>query len=148
MWTMAIRTAYTRPAVQRSLVEHATTHTRVPRRVHLRDSSRTMSTSQEPHITPINASDFDEWAQLFRGYIDFYKSSIPDTQYRRTFDRIIDPSKDLYGLALRDAGDDNKLIGIAHFYPHQTPWGEKPIMHFNGVSTLYPFKKQFGALCK
>lgn len=94
------------------------------------------TTTKEAQITAINAADYDEWARLFRAYIDFYKSSIPDAQYRKTFDRLVDPSKDLYGLALRDPANESKLIGIAHFFPHQTPWSEKPIMHFNGKSLL------------
>jgi hypothetical protein len=72
---------------------------------------------------------------LFRAYIDFYKSSIPETQYQSTFDRLIDPAKDLHCLVLRTPGgseEKRKLFGIAHFYPHQTPWSEKPIMHLNG----------------
>ena len=83
-------------------------------------------------ITSLEDFDFDEWNRLFRAYIDFYKATIPETQYRRTFDRLVDPNADLYGLALRDIQDADKLYGIAHFYPHQTPWSEKQIMHFNG----------------
>lgn len=95
---------------------------------------RTMtSTAPQPRITNLQKSDYDEWARLFRAYIDFYKASIPEIQYQRTFERLLDPGKDLYGLALRDTREEGKLLGIAHFYPHQTPWSEKSIMHFNGM---------------
>jgi len=100
---------------------------------HLNTSPTQASTTQGITITPLHESDYEDWARSFRAYVDFYKSSIPVPQYRKTFERIIDPGKDLYGLALRD---DGKLVGIAHFYPHQTPWSEKMIMHFNGTWVL------------
>ena len=71
---------------------------------------------------------------MFRAYVAFYKSELSDTQYRKTFNRLVDPSSDLYGLVLRDAQDHEKLLGLAHYYPHQTPWSEKKIMHFNGMT--------------
>jgi hypothetical protein len=83
-------------------------------------------------ITPLEQSDYAEWERLFRLYIAFYKSSLPDTQYAKTFARILDPQKDLYGLVLRDATDPKKLYGLAHYFPTQTPWAEEMLMHFNG----------------
>lgn len=89
--------------------------------------------SSELQITPIKRDDFEEWERLFRLYIDFYKSSLPDEQYRKTFERIVDPQKDLYGLVLRDLRDPKKLHGLAHYFPTQTPWAEEQLMHFNGM---------------
>jgi hypothetical protein len=90
-------------------------------------------------IAPIQAVDKPAWSTLFRAYVDFYGASLPETQYQSTFDRLIDPTKDLHCLVLRtpdDSGEERKLFGIAHFYPHQTPWSEKPIMHLNGKILL------------
>lgn len=83
-------------------------------------------------ITPIEKEDYDEWERLFRLYIEFYKSSLPDAQYPKTFARILDSQKDLYGLVLRDSQDPRKLYGLAHYFPMQTPWAEEMLMHFNG----------------
>jgi hypothetical protein len=86
-------------------------------------------------IAPIQAVDKPAWTSLFRAYVDFYGASLPETQYQSTFDRLIDPKKDLHCLVLRtpdELGEERKVFGIAHFYPHQTPWSEKPIMHLNG----------------
>lgn len=97
--------------------------------------STTMSTSKL-NIQPPTASDYDQWEALFRAYIAFYKSTIPESQYRATFNRLIDPKGDIDGLVLRDPEDETKIIGIAHFYSHQTPWSEGRIMHFNGMYLL------------
>lgn len=97
--------------------------------------SRKMSDSPVPselRITPIEKEDFDEWERLFKLYIEFYKSSLPDAQYPKTFARILDPQKDLYGLVLRDSQNPRKLYGLAHYFPMQTPWAEEMLMHFNG----------------
>lgn len=85
-------------------------------------------------ISAIQKSDYSPWSKLFRAYIDFYKSSLPDEQYRQTFGRITDPTTDLYGLGMRESGPDGRLFGIMHFYPHQTPWSDKQIMHINGMA--------------
>ena len=95
-------------------------------------STSTINTA-DVEITLVRDSDFREWSRLFRKYIDFYESALPDEQYRNTFNRLIDPEKDLYAFVLRRKDDESKLHGIAHFYPHQTPWSESPIMHLNGM---------------
>ena len=95
-----------------------------------------MSTVDDLHITAVHATDFEEWARLFRKYIDYYESALPDDQYRNTLNRILDPGKDLYAFILRSSKSEQKLYGIVHFYPHQTPWSEQSIMHMNGKSPL------------
>lgn len=92
-----------------------------------------LSALSELRITPIEKEDYDEWERLFRLYINFYKSSLPDTQYPKTFARILDSQKDLYGLVLRDSQNPRKLYGLAHYFPTQTPWAEEMLMHFNGA---------------
>ena len=94
------------------------------------------ATPGEPCITPIEKEDYGEWERLFRLYIKFYKSSLPDAQYPKTFERILNPEKDLYGLVLRDSENPRKLYGLAHYFPMQTPWAEEQLMHFNGMLKL------------
>jgi hypothetical protein len=122
-----IRAQHLRVSTSTSIVQSLIAHSR---------NRSTMSTSTQPQITAIKSSDFSEWSRLFRAYIAFYKSDIPDTQYRQTFDRLVDPSTDLFGLVLRDPQDPEKLLGLAHYFPHQTPWSNKQIMHFNGTHSI------------
>jgi len=56
-------------------------------------------------IAPIQAVDQPAWTSLFRAYVDFYGASLPETQYQSTFDRLIDPKKDLHCLVLRTPDD-------------------------------------------
>ncbi|KAJ5102818.1 acyl-CoA N-acyltransferase [Penicillium argentinense] len=95
-----------------------------------------MASLEEFKITKLNRDDFDEWAALFRAYIDFYETNIPEEQFKKTFDRILDADSDLYALVMRQqpAGSaSGKMTAIAHFFPQQTPWSEKKIMLLNDL---------------
>jgi hypothetical protein len=85
-----------------------------------------------PIIRTIARGDWTAWEPLFKAYIDFYKTSIPAEQYEKTFNRLVDPDTDLYGLVMTDDQDQSKLLAIAHYFPRQTPWSEKKVMHLNG----------------
>ncbi|KAM0185770.1 hypothetical protein ACHAPI_012009 [Fusarium lateritium] len=78
--------------------------------------------------------DFEEWSKLFHAYIAFYNSKIEEDQYARTFDRIIEEKNGLQALVVRQVkGDEKKLVGIAHFFPEQTPWSKKQILLLNDL---------------
>lgn len=93
-----------------------------------------MAFPEQFSITKLDRNDFDEWAALFRGYINFYETSITDDQYRKIFERILDSKSDLDALVMRQQGEsgNSKIIALAHFFPEQTPWSEKKIMLLNG----------------
>ena len=43
-------------------------------------------------IRPLQQSDFDAWATLWRGYLEFYETVLEAQVYNTTFARMIDPS--------------------------------------------------------
>lgn len=93
--------------------------------------------SDEFKITKLDHDDFAEWSVLFKGYIEFYQTTIPEEQYQKTFDRILNTEKDLYALVMRQqvpGSEKGKMVAIAHFFPTQTPWSEQNIMLLNGWS--------------
>ncbi|CAI6014314.1 unnamed protein product [Clonostachys chloroleuca] len=93
-----------------------------------------MTSNVEYKVTKLTRDDYDEWAVLFRAYIDFYRSSLDDEQYKKTFDRIIVEKDGLQALVVRQVGDGaEKMVGIAHFFPELTPWSEKKIMMLNDL---------------
>jgi GNAT superfamily N-acetyltransferase len=59
-------------------------------------------------------SDRDAWERLFRGYIDFYKRTLPDQEYERAWRRL-QADTEIHGCG---AHDDQNLVGIAHFLTH------------------------------
>ncbi|KAF4437559.1 histone acetyltransferase hpa2 [Fusarium austroafricanum] len=86
------------------------------------------------HIEKPVREDFEQWSKIFHAYIEFYKSKIDEDQYARTFDRIIEQKNGLQALVVRQVkGDEKTLVGIAHFFPEQTPWNEKQILLLNDL---------------
>ncbi|RSL38194.1 hypothetical protein CEP53_015087 [Fusarium sp. AF-6] len=93
-----------------------------------------MASTAQYQINEPTSADFDEWSVMFREYIHFYEASIEEGQYRRTFDRIINKENDLQALVLRRTVDGKEsIVGIAHFFPEQTPWSEKQILMLNDL---------------
>lgn len=105
-----------------------------------------MASSGESVITKLDRKDFKEWAGLFKGYINFYETSIPEDQYQKTFERILDPKSDLDALVMRQQETESgksKIIALAHFFPEQTPWSEKKILLLNGLFSSVSWEKKF-----
>jgi len=56
--------------------------------------------------------------QLARGYKDFYKTPIADTEYEEAWKRLL-AKDDVFGLGARQNG---RLVGIAHYLFHTSTW--------------------------
>ncbi len=70
-------------------------------------------------IAPLAPSDFDAWHPLWRGYQTFYKTDIPETTTRVSFDRMLDPTEPMAGaLAWRDG----QAVGMVHWLFHRSTW--------------------------
>ena len=63
-------------------------------------------------VRELSESDRDIWLSLWRGYLEFYKTTAPDVQYELTWKRLLDNEYNLYGLV---AEVDGKVCGIVHY---------------------------------
>ena len=70
-------------------------------------------------VRPLIQSDFETWKVLWRGYIEFYKASIPEEMYEITWKRLMDPNYNEHGLG---AELDGKLEGITHYSFQNSTW--------------------------
>lgn len=86
-------------------------------------------------IEAIKESDYAEWSAVWKQYLDFYETSLPEEQYKNTFKRLITPEtdkgKDLFGFLLRD--DSKEVKGLAHFLFHANCWTDKPHCYLNDL---------------
>ena len=73
-------------------------------------------------IRPVTPEDRDAWLSLWRGYIEFYKAEIPESQYELTWSRLLDPSNDSHGLV---AEIDGEVRGITHYSFQTSTWAPK-----------------------
>ena len=71
-------------------------------------------------VRPLAARDEDEWRVLWKGYLTFYKSSVPHEVYATTFARLLgDDAQDFRALV---AEVDGRLVGLVHFLFHRHCW--------------------------
>ena len=73
-----------------------------------------------PHtIKPLEAGDRTAWADLWRAYLAFYETVLPDEVYASTWSRLLDPAEPTWGaLALRDG----MPVGLVHWIFHRSNW--------------------------
>lgn len=70
-------------------------------------------------VRPLTSADKLEWLQLWRGYIEFYKAQLPESQYELTWNRLLDPEYNSFGLV---AEEDGAVLGITHYSFQTSTW--------------------------
>ena len=72
-----------------------------------------------PAIRPLVPGDRQAWADLWRAYLAFYETVLPDEVYVSTWSRLLDVDEPTWGaLALRDG----QPVGLVHWIYHRTNW--------------------------
>lgn len=75
-------------------------------------------------IRPLEAGDRAAWEPLFRGYLEFYKSSLPDDVIDETWSRLMSDDPQFHvGLGAVD-DQSAELVGIAHILFHRSTWSK------------------------
>ena len=71
-------------------------------------------------IRNLRAEDRTEWAALWREYLEFYETELPEEIYDSSFMRMMsDSDHEFHGLV---AEKDGELIGITHYLFHRHGW--------------------------
>ena len=70
-------------------------------------------------IRPLRLDERVAWEPLWKGYLDFYKASVPKEVYDTTWARLHDPNEPMWLLG---AYVDGKLLGIVHYLYHRSCW--------------------------
>jgi len=80
-------------------------------------------------ITPITPRDRERWAELWRGYLDFYETRLPAEMYEHTWQRLITADGPIHGLGARRGSATASLVGIAHYLFHAHAWTTKEVCY-------------------
>jgi GNAT superfamily N-acetyltransferase len=80
-------------------------------------------------VNPITRRDRDRWAELWRGYLDFYETRLPQEIYEHTWQRLIAADGPIHGLGARQGGATAPLVGIAHYLFHAHAWTTKEVCY-------------------
>ena len=82
-------------------------------------------------IRPIQADDKTAWADLWRAYLAFYETELPDAVYDNTFARILSPEhpKQNGFLAL----ENGLPVGLVHYIYHPHNWREEDVCYLQDL---------------
>jgi GNAT superfamily N-acetyltransferase len=83
-------------------------------------------------IRALKQDDRPQWDALWRGYLDFYETSIPDEVSEITWRRLLDPAEPILGFC---AEADGKLLGIVHYLFHPVTWAAGPRCYLEDLFT-------------
>lgn len=73
--------------------------------------------------------DRARWAELWTGYLTFYKTSVPPEQYDHTWAGLMGGR--FHGRGARD--EHGQLQGIAHFMFQDTCWSNRPNVYLQDL---------------
>lgn len=79
-----------------------------------------MTSTVSVTIRPLEAKDETAWRALWTGYLEFYRSSVPEAVYASTFARLLgDDAHDFHGMV---AEQDGVVVGLVHYLFHRHCW--------------------------
>ena len=71
-------------------------------------------------IRPLTGADEADWRRLWRGYLDFYETALPEEVYATTLARLLSGDKGEYRGLIAELG--GKPVGLAHYLFHRSCW--------------------------
>jgi GNAT superfamily N-acetyltransferase len=81
---------------------------------------------------PPAPADQARWAELFRGYLDFYKAPQDEAVVARVWDWLMDPAHEVEGLV---AEVDGRVVGIAQYQPMIRTLGGNTVGYLSDLFT-------------
>lgn len=83
-------------------------------------------------VTRLREADRSRWAELWRGYLDFYETQLPRERYENTWRRLMDPNGAIYGFGARES-ETGPLIGITHYLFHAHAWNDRDVCYLQDL---------------
>jgi GNAT superfamily N-acetyltransferase len=84
-------------------------------------------------INALGSQDHARWAELWRGYLDFYETKVPQEIYDHTWQRLLAPESPIRGLGARLGGDAAPLVGITHYLFHAHAWIKQDVCYLQDL---------------
>lgn len=79
-----------------------------------------MSSNSPTTVRALRADDRPDWAEMWEGYLAYYKTSVQPEVYDSTFARLLgDDPQDFNALV---AERDGRLVGLTHYLFHRHAW--------------------------
>ena len=84
-------------------------------------------------VTPFGPQDRARWAELWRGYLDFYDTELPHEIYEHTWLRLLAPESPIRGLGARLGSEAAALVGITHYLFHAHAWMAQEVCYLQDL---------------
>jgi len=92
-----------------------------------------MSKNNAPVIRVLRREDRSEWAGLWRDYLAFYQTMVPDDVYESTFARLLsDDAQEFHALVAEANG---RLVGLTHYLFHRHAWKVENVCYLQDLYT-------------
>ena len=88
----------------------------------------------------LGKDDFEAWKVLWRMYLDFYETHLPEEVYEKTFERLL--SKDITSQNAIVAMDSSKIVGLVHFIFHPHNWKIEDVCYLQDLCVLDTLRGQ------
>jgi GNAT superfamily N-acetyltransferase len=83
-------------------------------------------------IRPLAPDDRAGWQPIWTSYLEFYKTSVPEVVYDRTFARLTSGTDGMHGLIALSEG---RMVGIVHYIFHPHCWKLEPVCYLQDLFT-------------
>jgi GNAT superfamily N-acetyltransferase len=84
-------------------------------------------------VTPFEPKDCVRWAELWRGYLDFYETELPQEIYEHTWQLLLAPEGPIRGLAARLGSEAAPPVGIVHYLFHAHAWMTREVCYLQDL---------------
>lgn len=87
--------------------------------------------SSAARIRPLTVDDRAEWGSLWREYLEFYETRLPDEVYNSTFARLLGDDPHDFSCFVAEA--DGRLVGLTHFLFHRHAWKVESVCYLQDL---------------
>jgi GNAT superfamily N-acetyltransferase len=84
-------------------------------------------------VTAFRPQDRPRWAELWRGYLEFYETALPPEIYEHTWRRLIAAESPIRGLGARFGDDAAPPVGITHYLFHAHAWMPREVCYLQDL---------------
>jgi GNAT superfamily N-acetyltransferase len=88
------------------------------------------ATRGEVTVRPLVGQDRAVWNGLWKGYLDFYETSLAAAQYDLTFGRFLDPAEPMFAYLAESGG---RARGLVHIILHRSGWLDRPTCYLQDL---------------
>ncbi|WP_170478006.1 GNAT family N-acetyltransferase [Ruegeria arenilitoris] len=84
-----------------------------------------------PLIRPLRPEDRSDWAGMWRDYLAFYETTVPDSTYDTTFSRLLGDDPNDFSCFVAES--DGNLLGLTHYLFHRHAWKEESVCYLQDL---------------